>query len=45
MAAPDPLKKVKGAGTTFWLYTGNGDAYANPLSDNNWLKLAKVKDL
>ncbi|EBD0637689.1 phage tail protein, partial [Salmonella enterica] len=24
MAAPDPLKKVKGAGTTLWLYTGNG---------------------
>ncbi|EAV4452034.1 phage tail protein, partial [Salmonella enterica] len=24
MTAPDPLKKVKGAGTTLWLYTGNG---------------------
>ncbi|MFS9881639.1 phage tail protein [Salmonella enterica] len=45
MAAPDPLKKVKGAGTTLWLYTGNGDAYANPLNDNNWLRLTKVKDL
>ncbi len=45
MTAPDPLKKVKGAGTTLWLYTGNGDAYANPLNDNDWLRLAKVKDL
>ncbi|EDU0272858.1 phage tail protein [Salmonella enterica subsp. enterica serovar Glostrup] len=45
MAAPDPLKKVKGDGTTLWLYTGNGDAYANPLNDNNWLRLTKVKDL
>ncbi|HCL5307931.1 TPA: phage tail protein [Salmonella enterica] len=45
MTAPNPLEKVKGAGTTLWLYTGNGDAYANPLSDNDWLRLAKVKDL
>lgn len=45
MTAPDPLKKVKGAGTTLWLYTGSGDAYANPLNDNDWLRLAKVKDL
>lgn len=36
---------MKGAGTTLWLYTGNGDAYANPLNDNDWLRLAKVKDL
>lgn len=45
MTAPNPLEKVKGAGTTLWLYIGNGDAYANPLSDNDWLRLAKVKDL
>ncbi|EKF5023974.1 Ig-like domain-containing protein [Salmonella enterica] len=45
MTAPNPLEKVKGAGTTLWLYTGNSDAYANPLSDNGWLRLAKVKDL
>ncbi|EBV7249344.1 Ig-like domain-containing protein [Salmonella enterica] len=45
MGAPNPLKKVKGAGTTFWLYTGNGDAYANPLGDNDWLRMAMVKDL
>ncbi|HFZ9214462.1 TPA: phage tail protein [Salmonella enterica subsp. diarizonae serovar 61:r:-] len=45
MTAPNPLEKVKGAGTTLWLYTGNGDAYANPLNDNGWLRLAKVKDL
>ncbi|EDJ9083473.1 phage tail protein [Salmonella enterica subsp. enterica] len=45
MGAPNPLKKVKGAGTTFWLYTGNGDAYASPLGDNDWLRMAMVKDL
>lgn len=35
----------KGAGTTLWVYTGTGDAYANPLSDDDWQRLAKVKDL
>lgn len=45
MGAPTPLEKTKGAGTTFWLYTGAGDAYANPLGDNDWLRLAQVKDL
>lgn len=45
MGTPDPLNKVKGAGTTLWLYTGNADAYANAMSDNGWLRLAKVKDL
>ncbi|HDP0319406.1 TPA: Ig-like domain-containing protein [Salmonella enterica subsp. enterica serovar Concord] len=45
MRVPNPLEKVKGAGTTLWLYTGNGDAYTNPLSDNEWLRLAMVKDL
>ena len=24
---------------------GKGDAYANPLSDDDWQRLAKVKDL
>ncbi|VCX29388.1 hypothetical protein BANRA_04493 [Escherichia coli] len=37
--------KTKGAGTTFWMYTGKGDAFANPLSDTDWLRLAMVKDL
>lgn len=36
---------VKGAGTTLWLYTGNGDPYENPLQDTDWTRLAKVKDL
>ncbi len=40
-----PLAPVKGAGTTLWVYTGKGDAYANPLSDDDWQRLAKVKDL
>ncbi|MCW7411848.1 phage tail protein [Escherichia coli] len=35
----------KGAGTTLWVYNGQGDAYANPLSDDDWQRLAKVKDL
>ncbi|EKQ0112918.1 phage tail protein, partial [Escherichia coli] len=45
MATPNPLAPVKGAGTTLWVYTGTGDAYANPLSDDDWQRLAKVKDL
>jgi len=45
MATPNPLAPLKGAGTTLWTYTGAGDPYANPLSDVDWLRLAKVKDL
>lgn len=45
MGAPNPLAKTKGAGTTFWLYTGRGDAFSNPLADNDWLRLAGIKDL
>ncbi|ENF3191532.1 phage tail protein [Escherichia coli] len=45
MTTPNPLAKMKGAGTTFWMYTGKGDAFANPLSDTDWLRLAMVKDL
>ncbi|EIV1636162.1 phage tail protein, partial [Escherichia coli] len=45
MATPNPLEPVKGAGTTLWVYTGKGDAYANPLSDDEWTRLAKIKDL
>ncbi|EES9895250.1 phage tail protein, partial [Escherichia coli] len=45
MATPNPLAPVKGAGTTLWVYNGQGDAYANPLSDDNWQRLAQVKDL
>ncbi|HEE9632842.1 TPA: phage tail protein, partial [Escherichia coli] len=45
MAIPNPLEPVKGAGTTLWVYIGTGDAYANPLSDDDWQRLAKVKDL
>ncbi|HCQ7411763.1 TPA: phage tail protein, partial [Escherichia coli] len=25
MTTPNPLAKTKGAGTTFWMYTGKGD--------------------
>lgn len=45
MATPNPLAPVKGAGTTFWLYTGNNDPFYNPLSDDGWTRLAKIKDL
>jgi uncharacterized protein YjdB len=45
MATPNPLAPVKGAGTTLWLYTGKGDPYSNPLSDADWTRLAKIKDL
>ncbi|BDR40461.1 hypothetical protein IPCEC31_35070 [Escherichia coli] len=34
MTTPNPLAKTKGAGTTFWMYTGKGDAFANPLGIN-----------
>ncbi|EKD6091750.1 phage tail protein, partial [Escherichia coli] len=37
MSTPNPLEPVKGAGTTLWVYNGQGDAYANPLSDDDWL--------
>lgn len=36
---------IKGAGTTLWIYTGSGDPYANPLSDVDWTRLAKIKTL
>lgn len=45
MATPNPLEPVKGSGTTLWLYSGKGDAYANPLSDDDWTRLAKIKEL
>lgn len=45
MPTPNPLAPVKGAGTTLWVYNGSGDLYANPLSDNDWSRLAKIKDL
>ncbi|WP_454833553.1 phage tail protein [Rahnella aceris] len=39
------LEPTKGAGTTLWIYTGSGDPYANPLSDQYWNRLAKIKEL
>lgn len=45
MKVANPLAKTKGAGTTFWLYTGSGDAFKNPLADDDWLRLAGIKDL
>lgn len=27
MSTPNPLEKTKGAGTTFWMYTGMGDPF------------------
>ncbi|EEB5699348.1 phage tail protein [Salmonella enterica subsp. enterica serovar Montevideo] len=45
MTVPNPLTPVKGANTTFWMYNGSGDPFSNPLNDNNWARLAMVKDL
>ncbi|MCV4849593.1 phage tail protein, partial [Escherichia coli] len=45
MPVPNPTMPVKGAGTTLLVYKGSGDPYANPLSDVDWSRLAKVKDL
>ncbi|WP_087683753.1 phage tail tube protein, partial [Escherichia coli] len=42
MATPNPLEPVKGAGPTLWVYNGKGDAYANPLSDDDWQRLAQL---
>lgn len=45
MPTPNPLAPTKGAGTTLWTYSGTGDPYANPTSDVDWTRLAKIKDL
>ncbi|END4894981.1 Ig-like domain-containing protein [Citrobacter freundii] len=45
MTTPNPLAPVKGATTTLWIYSGSGNAFANPLSDVDWTRLAKIKDL
>ncbi len=47
MPVPNPVMPVKGAGTPCGFYKGNGDPYANPLSDVklDWSRLAKVKNL
>lgn len=45
MATPNPLAPVKGAGTTFWIYTGTGDPFSNPMAEVDWSRLAKIKDL
>ena len=45
MTTPNPLAPVKGATTTLWIYSGSGNPFANPLSDVDWTRLAKIKDL
>ncbi|EMO7188209.1 phage tail protein [Pluralibacter gergoviae] len=45
MPTPNPMAPVKGAGTTLWLYTGTGNPYSNPLTDTDWQRLAKIKEL
>ena len=45
MTTPNPLAPLKGATTTLWIYSGSGNAFANPLSDVDWTRLAKIKDL
>ncbi|ECE6700648.1 phage tail protein [Salmonella enterica subsp. houtenae] len=45
MTTPSPLAPVKGATTTLWIYSGSGNPFANPVSDVDWTRLAKIKDL
>ena len=45
MTTPNLLAPVKGATTTLWIYSGSGNPFANPLSDVDWTRLAKIKDL
>ncbi|MDM2910237.1 phage tail protein [Citrobacter sp. Cpo012] len=45
MTTPNPLAPVKGATTTLWVYSGSGNPFVNPLSDIDWTRLAKIKDL
>lgn len=45
MTTPNPLVPVKGAGTTFWVFSGSGDPFYNPTSNVGWTRLAKIKDL
>ena len=45
MATPNPLEPVKVPVPLCGFINGKGDAYANPLSDDDWQRLAKVKDL
>lgn len=45
MTTPNPLAPVKGATTTLWIYSGSGNPFANPVSDTDWTRLAKIKDL
>lgn len=45
MTTPNPLAPVKGATTTLWIYSGSGNPFANPVSDVDWTRLAKIKDL
>ncbi|MEM8282818.1 phage tail tube protein, partial [Morganella morganii] len=42
---PNPLAPVKGAGTTLWIYTGKDEPTKNPLADEGWTRLAKIKEL
>ncbi len=44
MPVPNPVMPVKGPGPPCG-FIRNGDPYANPLSDVDWSRLAKVKDL
>ncbi|HAF8818510.1 TPA: phage tail protein [Salmonella enterica] len=42
---PNPLKPVKGATTSFWMYNGEADAATKAMDDSQWLRMAEVKDL
>lgn len=38
-------RRRKVPGQLFWIYTGTGDPYDDPLSDVGWTRTAKVKEL
>lgn len=45
MTAQSTTEPVKGAGTTLWIFTGEGDPVAKLRDDVSWTRLAKIKEL
>lgn len=45
MTAQSNTEPVKGAGTTLWIFTGEGDPVTKIRDDESWTRLAKVKEL
>ncbi|MBK5072231.1 phage tail protein [Budviciaceae bacterium CWB-B4] len=45
MTTQSTTEPVKGAGTTFWSFSGTGDPVEQLRADEAWTRLAKVKEL